>query len=239
MKPMGFSEYRQYLLQAVEIVLEGTEEAQNRAGDLIQDLPRPQAFSINSLVWHGIISELSDSMLRREADELWQKEWLLLSGTSPHLQREYIHFDFRRYMSDEDRQCLRALQTLGELLGQFPFASPDEALQEHAQKEQAALAAVAAIPLAEDIGDELVYRWILREVGAILAPIALEASLRFHYLMPLPPYGEISMGLGVEKFPDVGDIVLWTKRALAALTNTDWLMVTWQLRGDMLILSLL
>jgi hypothetical protein len=208
MHPMRFATYRDSLLQAIETILRDPEAAESQVPALLKDLPRPTHFSINSLIWQHTISSLRDSMLRREATEFWLNEQVIFTGASSDLQRVYICYDFRRVMSEEDRACLEALHSLCQFLEGFPFAAPGEALEEHAQKEQAALEALRALPRPADIGDELVYRWILREVGTALAPVALKPSLvRLHYLIPQPPFDSLQVGGFAHTFPNVGRLL--------------------------------
>lgn len=241
MEPMSFSDYRQYLLQAVEIVMQGTEAAQNQVRDMMAELARPTDFSINSLIWQPTMSSLRDSLLRREAAELWLSERLILTGASSDLQRVYICYDFRRYMSDEDLACLAALYDLCQFLERFPFTAPDEALEEHAQQEQAALAALAALPHATDMGMNSSIAGFCAKLELLLPPIALKPSLqRMHYLIPMPPFTSLQAAGFAHQFPNVGSLLGWAKRALGALTKDDWLMLMWHLtQDDMLVLSLL
>jgi hypothetical protein len=90
------------------------------------------------------------------------------------------------------------------------------------------------------MGNELVYRWILREVGATLAPIALKPSLvRLHYLIPMPPFTSLQVAGFAHQLPNAGRLLGWSKRALGALENTDWLLLTWHLADETVVLSLL
>lgn len=235
----GRFDYRQHLLEAVRILLEQKEQYAVNARRVVNACPSPKAFTVDSVVWGGILSHLGDPFFDDDTSDELQELHRFLSGQSHAIMRGYLCYDFRPHMSEQARVCADLSRDMVAFLEQFPFASGDQAIAEYEQRRDDLQRALAALGPAEYMGEELVYHLALREVGTALGTIAMEVSLHStKYLTPMPPYALIAVPRVPPTLANVTGMLPWAQRVLSAIAGDDWLAMSWQINGSFLLFSL-
>jgi hypothetical protein len=108
----------------------------------------------------------------------------------------------------------------------------------------------ALSPAQQDIGDEKIYRLVLREVTGLLTGMSVgRAAVYCGYPIPDAPYTSygnatmIAPGIHIYAL-DMSGSVQWAKRMLEALAGKGGIFVSWRLSkastfgGDVILLSL-
>lgn len=234
--------YRRSLLAVVEAFLESTPASLAKAHRMVRRLEAARQFTtLDTLVWSGFISELTDSLFYQDPTYLAELRTLLLHG-SPDIHRAYLRYDYRPDFTVVEGAWHEQLSRLGELLQSAPFADASVAIEEYQRYVNAieALAAQASAP--RHVGDEQVYHFILREVSATLTTIDLRhALLNVGWLIPNAPYTVFPPDWARREFdrlPDLGEQVAWARRALRALVAEGWLCLTWQVTPNHYLVAL-
>jgi hypothetical protein len=234
--------YRKRLARVIAVFLEGTPSSIKRAIHLLNGLPRPTEYALEGLIWSPFFAMLGDSAFFEDPMLLRQLQ-SQLEGTSDIIERLYINRDFRPEMTGDENEWYLHLQSLLEFLGGIG-STDDSKVAKGAEdayiRRKADIAAIVSrLPQPERLGDELIYQFVLREVTAILTNMDVRLTvLRTGYLVPDGFYSELSAYRHPRTAPDASTSLAWSKTALRAIAGSGWLLMSWQFRGDALVLSL-
>jgi hypothetical protein len=233
---------RRTLLAAVEAFLEDTPTSLAKAHRLVQRLQKARQWTtLDTLVWGGFISQLTDSLFYKDPDYLTRLRATLLNGSS-EIHRAYLNHDCRTEFTPIKRDWYERLRRLGEFLQAAPLADASAAIEDYQRQVSAIESLLVQTPAPQDIGQEQLYHFILREVTAALTTIDLRhALLNVGWMIPEGPYSVFPPDRAIREFdqlPDASEQIAWARRALRALAGEGWLAITWQVTSKHYLVSL-
>lgn len=233
-------DYQGRLKRVAALYLKRTPQAFKEALGEIESIPHTEPFSIGNIVWGPIISSLKDPDVYENIVAL-SRVHAILSGISRSVMRTYVKYDFRPDWDVVEHAWYEKLVEVWHFLQGFPFADVDQAVVEYEGSKKALQSLSENAPVVS-IYREKIYGFVLREVTAALVSIDLQMSqIKAGYISPAPPYSVI---LDHDKWakdafpPDISHILVWVERALGSISGRHWIIVTWQLSGKSLVLSL-
>jgi hypothetical protein len=193
-------------------------------------------------VWGGFISALTDSVFYENPATLCEYRSLLAAG-SHEIYRTYLNDDFEWVFTPQERAWLGMLHAMLDFLGGFPFADQerDATLGEYERRAEKIKQSMLQSPPPERLEDETIYHLILRDVSTILINVDLYFSLLHStHLVPRTPYSSFAPqpDEGRDDVPDVSGDLDWARRALHAIVERGWLLITWQVTPKHYHLSL-
>lgn len=232
--------YRSLLLKAVGLFLEQTPSAQARAlRDVRRCLRMEIPFSLDSIVWGGAISALTDEVYNTNIPYLLALRDKLTGGSSTRA-RTYINYDILEEFTSSERLWYEKAHELLIFLQGFSFTDTDTMNTEEKIQTYRHMATELRVigdheSTVSPWGTETIYHLVLREVTEIVTHIDLELSLQqFGYFIPQTPYSTISEE---SNHPNIGETLTWARKALDAIAGKAWLLVTWQITPDQVHLS--
>ena len=213
-----------------------------------------QRFTFDGLIWSSFVQALTDSIFFTSREYLLELRSVLLGFPGKERNKIFVKQDFRPYLTSTEAEWYAHLLSTLAFIQSLPFAQIAEATAEarqnhvpgttiletipqaipiwqaHQDYEQrkAALESLAArIPPPKQFGEETIYRFVLREVSALVTAVDIRLSAVYTGdPSPLPPY---TVEGDNASEPDMSGPLAWAKRALTALAGEGTLFFSWQL----------
>lgn len=234
-------DYQLCLLRAVDEFLKGTAQAEEAGLHWLKSCPKPGTYTVNDLIWGSLYSMLGDSVIYRDLASMRELR-PFLAGESTEIKRGIVSNDFRWAMIPSEHDYLELLERSIALLEHFPPVDIHAYIEQYAGYQKSAETLLLDLPKVDDLGDETLFRLVLREVDAAIMHLDFDYTVKyadaFHKL-------QLFQGEQVGIFrsrpyerPDAMEWVNWSKKALGAVTGTQWILLTWQVQGRVLIFSL-
>jgi hypothetical protein len=204
-------------------------------------------FTLDAVVWGGIVNELSDSVYYEHLPTLRAYRALLADG-SPVLHRLYLNHDFGPYFTPVERAWHTSLQRALDMVIPFPVDAPASAAAQYARLKRKIVRLAEQAPPSVRFGDETIYHFILRQASAIVTTVSFDMPayldspafqreglwLEGDYRMMPPPGTNLRTTV-----PDVRENLTWARNALRSIVSEQWLLITWQVTPEGYQLSLL
>ena len=237
---------RRLLLAAVDAFLEATPASVAKACRLIARCETllgtrvPAIFTLDAVVWGGMVTELSDSVYYEHLPTLRTYRALLADG-SPTLHRLYLNHDFGPYFTPVECAWHTSLQRALDVVTPFPVDAPASAAAQYTRLKRRIARLAEQSPPPARFGDETIYHFILRQVTTIVTTVRLDRPsfqpegvwLDGEYRLIPPP------GWTFRTVPDVRESLTWAQNALRSIVAAQWLLITWQVTPEGYQLSLL
>jgi hypothetical protein len=235
----------------------------------------PQEFTLDGLIWRSLAWPLTDSVYYTSREYLQEVRNILLGLPSQEREKTFIKEDLRPYLTAAEAEWYAQLCSMVDFIASLPFAQvaaaatearqrkvpgsiivetiPEaasiKAAYENYEQRKAAIEALAArVPLPEHVGEETIYRLVLREVTALVTAVDIRLSAVYYgHPSPLPPYSGGGSDSDMSYYgssPDMSEPLAWARRALRALAGEGYLFFSWQLvaapsfGADLLVVSL-
>lgn len=233
-----------------------------------------QRFTLDGLIWDSYAYPLTDSVYFMSQEYLHEIRQILLGFPSSKERRKiFVTCDFQPDLAADEAEWYAQLLGMLTFIQSIPFAHiaaatadarqrkisgstimetiPEamsiKGLQEDYQQRKTAIENLAAkMPLSEHLGEETIYRLVLREVTELVTAIDIRLSAMYAgHPRPLPPYARMRDDSGRDETDiDMSEPLRWVKHALDALSGTGTLFFSWQLAraasfdADLLLISL-
>ncbi len=218
-----------------------------------------QRSTLDGLIWDSYAYPLTDSVYFMSQGYL-QEIRQILCGLPSAKGRDniFITRDFRPFLTADEAEWYALLLDMLTFIQNIPFAQIAEATAKarahnisayvimetiseamplkkatdtYTQKKKAIEALAASIPPPEQVGDETIYRLVLREVTDLLIAIDIRLSALYAgHPRPLPPYSSDGDDLDRDGADtDMSEALKWAKRVLDALSGKGTLFLSWKL----------
>lgn len=202
---------RRALLAAVDAFLEASPPSLAKAHRLVARCYAARRFvSLNEIVWGGIIVALTDFEHYENVHHLREYRNLLAAGSS-EIHRAYLNHDCSADFTAEERIWHEQLAELLDFLQDFPFPDAEAATKSYEQRVVRIGQSVLLSPPPSQLGEEMIYHLILRDVSAVLTTLDLRLSLLLGRLVPAAPLTAFP--------PQTND---WRERMPDASGSLDW-----------------
>lgn len=261
--------YRRQVLQAIESFLEGTPSSRVQAQHSIQHCfaelhTEAMEDTLDRMIWRSFVAPLTDSVYYESEEYLREVREILRGQSLQNLATIGIGDDFRPSFTAEEAEWYVQLVRMVDFLTAIPFAQihaatfqawqdretwtttrkiiPEalqaEEIEKQYQQRKALIEAIAARnPPPENMGEEKIYHFVLREITALITGMNVGGPAVYHgYPIPCVPYSGSSV--------DMSESILWSKRALEALSGNGGLLLSCRLSkassfgADVLLISL-
>ena len=225
-------------------------------------------FTLDGLIWRSVLHPLTDSIFFTSQEYLRELRSVLFGFPAKARNTIFIKQDFRPYLTPTEAEWYAQLLSTLDFIQSLPFAQVTEATAEarrndlsgplilatvpeampiqkayedYERRKSATEALAASMPSPKQVGEETIYRFVLREVSELVTDVDIRLSAVYNgYPSPLPPYAVEGDNASDT---DMSELLAWAKRALGALAGDGNLVLSWQLvsapsfDADLLFLS--
>jgi hypothetical protein len=236
--------FRRTLLAAVDAFLEDAPGSIEKGLRLVERCYAARQFTtLDEVVWGGIISELTDSVFYEHLPTL-RKYRVMLAYGSREIHRAYLNFDFRDQFDQVEQVWYAELWDMLDFFQGFPFDDAELARADHERRKLRITHYALHSPPPARLGDEMIYHFIMREVAEITTNLALSPA----FIVParmipsgtyssFPPQPRIPRHQ-LDDEPDLGESLVWARKALRSIVEEGWMLITWQVTRHHYNLSL-
>jgi hypothetical protein len=213
--------YRHMLLRALEAFKEGTPSSIEKGRQIAQKCASSiDNSTLSGLIWGQMATSLTDSIFYTN-DDFLARTHAIVSGSVAGHEVTLLNLDF---LSDEitnaDKQLYGILFEAATFLNNIKEYEPQTAIDRFKQFCVDISRLQIDLPVPFRLEDELVYRFILREIADITLSIDIVRYVNSGILTPLPPYSIMHSSI---TSPWVPHILEQMKERLAALEGKGWL----------------